>query len=72
VLAVPMGAILYDVYGGTWTYVAKDSIHMVRTRVELGDIVDGRAIIVRGLTPGVRVVTAGAAELFGTEFGVGK
>jgi len=72
VLAVPMSAIVYDVYGGTWTYVAKDSVHMVRTRVELGDIVDGRAVIVRGLTPGVRVVTAGAAELFGTEFGVGK
>lgn len=72
VLAVPMSAIVYDVYGGTWTYVAKDSVHMVRTRVELGDIVDGQAVIVRGLTPGVRVVTAGAAELFGTEFGVGK
>jgi multidrug efflux pump subunit AcrA (membrane-fusion protein) len=45
---------------------------MVRTRVELGDIVDGRAVIVRGLTPGMRVVIAGAAELFGTEFGPGK
>ncbi len=71
-LAVPMSAIVYDIYGGTWTYVAKDSLHVVRTRVELGDIVDGRAVIVRGLTPGLRVVTAGAAELFGTEFGPGK
>ncbi len=72
VLAVPLAAIVYDIYGGTWTYVAKDSLHVVRTRVELGDIVDGRAVIVRGLTSGVRVVTAGAAELFGTEFGPGK
>jgi multidrug efflux pump subunit AcrA (membrane-fusion protein) len=67
-----MSAVVYDVYGGTWTYVAKDSVHMVRTRVELGEIVDGRAVIVRGLTSGVKVVTAGAAELFGTEFGAGK
>jgi hypothetical protein len=72
VLAVPLSAVVYDVYGGTWTYVAKDSLQLVRTRVELGDIVDGRAVIVRGLTRGVRVVTAGAAELFGTEFGPGK
>jgi len=72
VLAVPLAAIVYDIYGGTWTYVAKDSLHVVRTRVELGEIVDGRAVVVRGLTPGMRVVTAGAAELFGTEFGPGK
>ena len=26
----------------------------------------------QGPTPGTRVVTTGAAELFGTEFGVGK
>lgn len=71
-LAVPMSAIVYDIYGGTWAYVAKDSVHVVRTRVELGDIVDGRAVIIRGLTRGMRVVTAGAAELFGTEFGPGK
>lgn len=71
-LAVPMSAIVYDIYGGTWTYVVKDSLHVARTRVELGDIVDGYAVIVRGLTRGMRVVIAGAAELFGTEFGPGK
>lgn len=71
-LAVPMSAIVYDIYGGTWTYVVKDSLHVARTRVELGDIVDGYAVILRGLTRGMRVVIAGAAELFGTEFGPGK
>jgi len=30
------------------------------------------AVLDHGPAPGTRVVTAGAAELFGTEFGVGK
>ena len=71
-IAVPLAGIVYDMYGGTWTYVAKDSLHFVRTRVELGDIVDGRAVVLLGLTRGMRIVIAGAAELFGTEFGPGK
>jgi hypothetical protein len=28
--------------------------------------------VTRGISPGTKVVTAGAAELFGTEFGAGK
>ena len=36
------------------------------------DLVDGLALLDVGPAPGTRVVTAGAAELFGTEFGVGK
>jgi multidrug efflux pump subunit AcrA (membrane-fusion protein) len=43
----------------------------VRRRVEIGRHAGDRAVIRRGLTAGVKVVTAGAAELFGTEFGAG-
>ena len=32
----------------------------------------GFAVLDQGPAPGTRVVTAGAAELFGTEFGAGK
>jgi hypothetical protein len=35
-------------------------------------IVAGLAVLGRGLAAGAEVVTAGAAELFGTEFGAGK
>jgi len=44
-----------------------------RARVDQIRRVQGEtALLERGIRPGTRVVTAGAAELFGTEFGAGK
>ena len=68
----PKAAILFDAFGGTWVYEARDNGVFVRQRVALADIVGDTAILDRGPAVGTRVVTAGAAELFGTEFGVGK
>jgi len=71
-LIVPHSAILYDIYGGTWVY-ARIAPHVYsRRRVEVSHIVDEFAVLTRGLAVGDEVVTAGAAEIFGTEFGVGK
>ena len=42
------------------------------TASPLADLVNGVAVLDQGPPAGTRVVTAGAAELFGTEFGVGK
>jgi hypothetical protein len=42
-----------------------------RQRVELIETRAGTAFLSRGLRDGDKVVTAGAAELFGTEFGAG-
>ncbi len=72
VIAVPWSAILYDFNGGTWVYVKIADHIYSRSRVEISHIVDGYAAVTRGLAEGSEVVTAGAAELFGTEFGVGK
>ena len=71
-LVVPHAALLYDALGGTWVYEARDPHVFVRRRVAVTDLVDGLAILDQGPPPGTRVVTAGAAELFGTEFGAGK
>jgi membrane fusion protein, heavy metal efflux system len=71
-LVVPLASILYDALGGTWVYETRDSATFVRQRVAISDLVGDVAIIQQGLTEGTRVVTTGAAELFGTEFGVGK
>jgi RND family efflux transporter MFP subunit len=71
-LQVPASAILYDIHGGTWVYIAESEHAYRRQRVEVLDTQDGSAFIARGLARGGRVVTAGAAELFGTEFGAGK
>lgn len=69
-LAVPAAAILRDIYGGEWVYAQTAPGTYVRQRVEIASTgVDG-AIVARGLRPGMEIVTTGAMELFGTEFGV--
>ena len=71
-LSIPLSAILYDIHGGTWVY-SKTAPHVyTRIRVEVSHFVDERAVITRGVKAGDEVVTDGAAEIFGTEFGVGK
>jgi len=70
-LSVPLSAILYDVHGGTWVYV-EDAPHVYRRqRVELAESTSATAFLSRGATPDMKVVTQGATELFGTEFGAG-
>lgn len=69
-LKVPGSAILRDIYGGEWIYAQIAPNSYVRQRVEIASIDAGGAILSRGLEPGMRVVTTGAMELFGTEFGV--
>ena len=71
-LTVPTAALLYDMHGGTWVYEALDDHKFVRRRVEVKTQIGGKAVIERGLDAGTKVVTDGAAELFGTEFGAGK
>jgi membrane fusion protein, heavy metal efflux system len=71
-LVVPRAAVLYDASGGTWVYVAREGGVFVRHRVEITDVVGEAAVLRQGPAPGTRVVTIGAAELFGTEFGAGK
>nr|MBA2355103.1 efflux RND transporter periplasmic adaptor subunit [Acidobacteriota bacterium] len=71
-LVVPRSAVLHDAQGGSWVYEARDGHVFVRRRVSVVDLVDDDAVLEQGPSAGTRVVTVGAAELFGTEFGVGK
>ncbi len=71
-LAVPWSALLYDIDGGKWVYVKVASHVYSRRRVEVSHIVNDFAVLTRGVNAGEEVVIAGAAEIFGTEFGVGK
>jgi multidrug efflux pump subunit AcrA (membrane-fusion protein) len=68
-LSVPSAAILRDIYGGEWVYQKTAPNTFVRQRVEVASESGGRALLARGLAAGAQVVTDGAAELFGTEFG---
>ena len=71
-LVVPTAALLHDAYGGTWVYVVRGSGVYARVRVVVTDISGGLAVLSAGPPAGARVVTDGAAELFGVEFGAGK
>ena len=64
--------MLYDAHGGTWVYQKAGAHAYHRRRVEVKTVVDSLAVLAGGLEPGTEVVTDGAAELFGTEFGIGK
>jgi RND family efflux transporter MFP subunit len=70
-LVVPDKAVLYDIHGATWVYEDLGGNSYARRRIEVARHVGERAIVSRGLSEGMKVVTSGAAELFGTEFGAG-
>jgi multidrug efflux pump subunit AcrA (membrane-fusion protein) len=71
-LTIPYSAVVYDIHGATWVYEDLGEGAYARGRVEIARHVGDRVVVSRGLAPGTRVVTVGAAELFGTEFGAGK
>ena len=71
-LVVPWSAILYDVHGGAWVYEQLAPRTYARRRVEVLYVDLPSAVLARGPELGAKVVTDGAVELFGTEFGVGK
>jgi RND family efflux transporter MFP subunit len=70
-LVVPDTSVLYDIHGDTWVYEDLGGNAYARRRVQIARHAGNRAVIARGISQGAKVVTAGAAELFGTEFGAG-
>jgi cobalt-zinc-cadmium efflux system membrane fusion protein len=71
-LVVPWSAVLHDTNGGTWVYENTAPQQYMRRRVDVRRVMDSLAVLARGPAVGAKVVTAGAAEIFGTEFGTGK
>jgi hypothetical protein len=68
---VPYGALMYDKKGETWVYVSPSANVYVREQVSVELIQENRAILTSGPAAGTAVVSVGAAELYGTETGVG-
>jgi RND family efflux transporter MFP subunit len=69
---VPWSAVMHDIHGGTWVYENTAPLTYVRRRVQVKYIVDELAVLESGPPVGAQIVTAGAVELFGTEFGFAK
>ena len=68
---VPYGAVLYDADGKTSVYVTSAPNVYVREPITVELIEGDRAILSAGPPAGTAIVSVGAAELHGTETGVG-
>lgn len=71
-LVIPWSAVIHDIHGSTWVYENTAPQTFVRRPVEVRRVVNGMAVLGHAPPAGTRIVTAGVAELFGTEFGAGK
>jgi multidrug efflux pump subunit AcrA (membrane-fusion protein) len=66
---IPYSAVLYDPDGATWTYTSPKPLVFVRADITVKAITGERAILTKGPAPGTAVVTLGATELWGVEYG---
>jgi hypothetical protein len=66
---IPYDAVLYDADGGTWTYTSPNPLVYQRADIRVARIDGVSAILTRGPPAGTWVVTAGATEIWGVEYG---
>ena len=71
-LVVPWSAVVVDINGGYWVYENVGEHKFARRRVQVKYVADKSAVLAAGPPVGAKIVTQGAAELFGTEFFVPK
>jgi len=66
---IPYSAVLYDPSGATWTYTSPKHLVFVRQDISVDRIDGDVAILSAGPPPGTAVVTVGAPEIWGVEYG---
>jgi hypothetical protein len=66
---IPYDAVLYDANGDTWTYTSPKHLVYVREDITVDRIDGDRAILSAGPASGTPVVTVGATEIWGVEYG---
>jgi hypothetical protein len=69
---VPYAAVIYDENGDTWTFTSPQPLTYLREPIDVEFIEGDTAVLSDGPGAGTTVVTVGAAELLGTELGVGE
>lgn len=71
-LTVPYASVLYTAAGETIVYTNPEPLVFVKELITIDRIQESTAVLSAGPALGTSVVTLGAAELTGIEFGVGK
>jgi hypothetical protein len=69
---IPYAAVLYDPNGQTWAFTNPEPLVFIRQPITVDHIEGDVAVLSSGPPLGTAVVTVGAAELLGTEYGVGE
>jgi hypothetical protein len=67
---IPYAAVIYDPEGDTFAYTSPEPRVYIREKVKVSHVDGDRAVLAGGPPPGTKVVTVGAAEVYGTEFEV--
>jgi hypothetical protein len=67
---VPYAALIYNPEGKTYVYTSPKPLEYLRAEVKVDRIEGDRVLLSRGPPAGTRVVTVGAAEVYGTELEV--
>ena len=67
---MPYAALLYDGEGKAFAYTSPKPLTFVRKEVKVERVEGDRVMLDEGPPAGTRVVTTGADEVYGTEFGV--
>ena len=68
---VPLTAVVYDPQGTPWVYTTPSALTFVRTRIVIDHTTVRSAYLTSSPPAGTAVVTVGASELLGAEYGVG-
>lgn len=69
--AVPYSSIIYDAQGQVWVYTNPEGRSFVRHKVIVDHIKGNVVYLQEGPPVGTKIVSVGAAELYGAEFEVG-
>ena len=66
-IVIPYAAVVYDADGVAWAYTNPKPLTFIRSRLVVDHVAGAQAFVSAGPPAGARVVTVGAAELFGSE-----
>lgn len=69
---IPITAVIYDAQGRSWTYTTPAPRTFTRKAIVIDHIAAGDVFLRSGPPAGTPVVTVGASELLGAEYGVGE
>lgn len=67
---VPYSALIYDLNGKAWVYANPSGLTYMREPVVIDYVQFEKAVLHEGPAVGTKIVTTGAAELYGAETGV--